>query len=326
MKDYPVIRLTILFIIGIFSAKLFQISLIAAALIVILVILLLLLRRRFNHFPIYSLTISFLTGIIILSIGNLIAKENEIIINPEISRIDKVKNTIVIGKIDNIDLIRNNELLFYISADSIYSEEFFIRDDVKILCKVKIDNESLFTLYDELKPGQTVKLNGYYYKGREKRNPGEFDYDAYLKSKNILGIVLINDINSVSIINISASAFGNAIHQVRKSIDNQIKKYNSPETAALLRGLLLADRGDIKYQTKNQFINTGVVHVLSVSGLHVGYIVLIFLFLFGRMNFIVRSVLTIVGLLFYMLLTGIPPSVFRATVMSIVFILAFLSN
>ncbi|MCZ7613143.1 MAG: hypothetical protein M5T52_06315 [Ignavibacteriaceae bacterium] len=129
----------------------------------------LLLRRRFNHFPIYSLTISFLTGIIILSIGNLIAKENEIIINPEISRIDKVKNTIVIGKIDNIDLIRNNELLFYISADSIYSEEFFIRDDVKILCKVKIDNESLFTLYDELKPGQTVKLNGYYYKGREKK-------------------------------------------------------------------------------------------------------------------------------------------------------------
>ncbi|MCZ7613142.1 MAG: ComEC/Rec2 family competence protein [Ignavibacteriaceae bacterium] len=163
-------------------------------------------------------------------------------------------------------------------------------------------------------------------KAERKRNPGEFDYDAYLKSKNILGIVLINDINSVSIINISASAFGNAIHQVRKSIDNQIKKYNSPETAALLRGLLLADRGDIKYQTKNQFINTGVVHVLSVSGLHVGYIVLIFLFLFGRMNFIVRSVLTIVGLLFYMLLTGIPPSVFRATVMSIVFILAFLSN
>ena len=94
----------------------------------------------------------------------------------------------------------------------------------------------------------------------------------------------------------------------------------------MLRGLLLADRGDIKYQTKNQFINAGVVHVLSVSGLHVGYIVLIFLFLFGRMNFIVRSVLTIVGLLFYMLLTGIPPSVFRATVMSIVFILAFLSN
>jgi competence protein ComEC len=326
MKDYPVIKLTILFIVGIFSLKLLQIELLAAGIIAVLIVLLLLFRRKFGHFPIYSISITFLTSLLILSIGNLIARENEIIFKPEITEIDKVKNTTVIGKIDGIDLIRNNELLFYVTVDSFYSEEFYIKDDFKILCKLKTDSESLFNLYDELKPAQKVKLNGYYYKGRQRRNPGEFDYDAYLKSKEILGILSINDINAVSIIDQRSSLVSNTIHQVRKSIDNQIKKYNSPETAALLRGLLLADRGEIKYQTKNQFINAGVVHVLSVSGLHVGYIVLIFLVLFGRMNFIVRSVLTIAGLLCYMFLAGVSPPVFRATVMSIVFIAAFLSN
>ncbi len=109
-------------------------------------------------------------------------------------------------------------------------------------------------------------------------------------------------------------------------IDNQIKKINSPETAALLRGLLLADRGEIDYETKTQFINAGVVHVLAVSGLHVGYIILIFLFLFGRFNLYLRSILTIIGLICFMLVTGVPPSVFRATVMSIVLIIAILTN
>ncbi|MGB5289038.1 MAG: DNA internalization-related competence protein ComEC/Rec2, partial [Ignavibacteriaceae bacterium] len=85
-------------------------------------------------------------------------------------------------------------------------------------------------------------------------------------------------------------------------------------------------RREISYQTKQQFINAGVVHVLAVSGLHVGYIILIFLFVFGRFNLYLRSFLTITGLLFFMFITGIPPSVFRATVMAIVIIVAYLSN
>jgi len=101
---------------------------------------------------------------------------------------------------------------------------------------------------------------------------------------------------------------------------------HNSKTAALLRGLLLADRREIDQETKTQFINSGVVHVLAVSGLHVGFIALIFIILLGRFNIYLRSVLTIIGLLCFMILTGIPPSVFRATVMTLVIIVAFLTN
>jgi competence protein ComEC len=326
MKDYPVIKFTILFVIGILSESLLHIDLLLIGALLFVIILTSLLSKKLsliNHFPFF---ISFITSILVFAIGNLIASENSNSINPEIERIDKVKNATVVGEVNRIDLIRNNEILFYVDVDSFYSEEFLVLDKFNILCKVKIDNESLQELYNELKPGQKVEVSGFFYKGRQKRNPGEFDYDAYLKSKEILGIISVNDLNSISILDNRASYFKNLIHQLRKTIDLQIRKYHTPETAALLRGLLLADRGEIKYQTKIQFINSGVVHVLAVSGLHVGYIVLIFLFLFGRMNFIFRSILTIAGLICFMFLTGIPPSVFRATVMAIVLIVAFLSN
>ena len=98
------------------------------------------------------------------------------------------------------------------------------------------------------------------------------------------------------------------------------------ETFSLLRGLLLADRGEISYETKTHFINAEVIHVLAVSGLNVGFIVLIFLLAFGRLNLFLRSGITIAGLIFYLILTGASASVFRATVMAVVLIVAFLSN
>ncbi|OGV07406.1 MAG: DNA internalization-related competence protein ComEC/Rec2 [Ignavibacteria bacterium RIFOXYB2_FULL_36_7] len=60
--------------------------------------------------------------------------------------------------------------------------------------------------------------------------------------------------------------------------------------------------------------------------MHVGYIAVIYIFLFGRLNIYLRSILTIAGLLAFMFITGVQPSVFRATVMAVVIIIAFLSN
>ena len=326
MKAYPVIKVAILFIAGILSAHFFHLSILLIILFFLVTISLVLFRKRFESNNYYSLFTFLASGFLVFLIGNFLANQNTISFDLFLNKIDKVKNTTAVGEITKIDLIRNNELIFYLAVDSMYSEEFFIKDKINILCKAKLDNKATLELYNELKPGNYLEVTGYYYKGKQKRNPGEYDYDAYLKSKEILGLLSATDITSIIIINDEVSTFKNIIHQIRKTIDGQIKKYHSHETAALLRGLLLADRGEINYQTKTQFINAGVVHVLAVSGLHVGFIIMIFLFLFGRFNLFIRSILTIVGLLCFMLITGVPPSVSRATVMAIVLIIAFLSN
>ncbi len=175
-------------------------------------------------------------------------------------------------------------------------------------------------------PGNFVYVEGIFYKGRERRNPGEFDYNNYLNSKGISGILICYEGDSLNILKSVEHFISSLIFSVRKVIDKRIHDLFEPETAGLLRGLLLADRSEIDFELKTQFINSGVVHVLAVSGLHVGYILLIFIFLFGRFNIYLRTILISLGLVSFMLITGVPPSVFRATVMALIILLAFISN
>ncbi|MDH7605582.1 MAG: DNA internalization-related competence protein ComEC/Rec2, partial [Melioribacter sp.] len=67
-------------------------------------------------------------------------------------------------------------------------------------------------------------------------------------------------------------------------------------------------------------------HVLAVSGLHVGFISLIFIFLFQRLNIFLKYSFTIIGLILFMILTNAPPSVVRATIMGIIIILSLMSG
>jgi competence protein ComEC len=133
-------------------------------------------------------------------------------------------------------------------------------------------------------------------------------------------------VSSLIIIKDSKNIYSTFVFIARKNIERQIEVLYDVQSAALLRGLLLADRSLISYDTKTEFINSGILHILAVSGLHVGFIILIFLFLFGRFNIYLRSILTIVGLIIYLILIGPPPSAFRAGIMAIALILSVITN
>lgn len=326
MKNYPVIKSAILFTAGIVSYKLFQINLIIFFVLAAVVVLLYMFHSNLQWASLRALFLSLLVSLLIIFAGNIWYGVNDPKENKFFDEIHREKNITLWAEIDNVDLIKNDNIVFYVLTDSIRSDRFFVEDKIKFLCKINGSKNSLAEFYSKLHPGYSVELKGTYYKGREERNPGEFDYDAYLKSKGITGIIYINNFRDVKILSHNKNLFNDFIFSVRKFIDEKIYKYHSLNTAALLRGLLLADRGEISYETKTEFINSGVIHVLAVSGLHVGYIALIFLLLFGRLNIFLRSIITIAGLFLFMIITGVPPSVFRATVMAIIIIIAFLTN
>jgi len=259
-------------------------------------------------------------------IGNISAQLNQNKFNEALSNLYKEKNVIVSGNIDEIELIRENEILFLLESDKLMVNDIEIEDKFYLLCKLRGGKKGRNEFYDGMNPGNRIVITGTYFKGSDKRNPGGFDYNSYLRSKGISGILIVNAYKDIVLIDQKSDAFKNAIFQSRKYIDEQIQTLQNAESASLLRGLLLADRKEIDKEIKTQFINSGVVHVLAVSGLHVGFIALIIIVLFGRFNIYLRSVITILGLLVFMLLTGVQPSVFRATVMAVIIIVAFLTN
>ena len=90
---------------------------------------------------------------------------------------------------------------------------------------------------------------------------------------------------------------------------------------AIASALILGYKGELTQDIKQAYANTGAIHILAVSGMHVGILLLMLRFLFGfvkttrRSWVITKSILIIGCLILYALLTGAAPSVVRAVFM-----------
>ena len=109
---------------------------------------------------------------------------------------------------------------------------------------------------------------------------------------------------------------------VKKQIDDRI----SPENAKLCYAVLFGDKSVIDLEIKNSYRNSGIIHILTVSGLHVSFLIsLIFGFLkLCKVNKFVNFGLTTAFILFYAFLCGWAPSVMRAGIMAIVMMISWI--
>ncbi len=160
------------------------------------------------------------------------------------------------------------------------------------------------------------------------RNPGEFDYRRYLASQDIQALLYVKGKSSLLLIEPEKGEwfYRCCISPMRNYISFFIDNTLHGQSAALLKGLLLGSRGDIDVDVKEAFARAGVIHVLAVSGLHVGFILALVLGLFSflRIPNPLRTILVIATLFFYALLTGFRVPVVRASIMASVFLLGYL--
>ncbi len=326
MKRFPALNVTFAFTGGILLHYFYSFSpLQIAAVFIGLVILILftfLLRKPLNN-PVNV----FVLYLLILQAGNFNASVNREQMNLLPPEIIKQPGFTVNGRIEDVNLIRQDRISFIIKADSIHYDSVLYKGCIKLVGELRIEQPAVRdSVYEVIYPGQQIQLSGLFVKGRETRNPGEFDYNKYLRDRNISGILRSTFPDDLLTLTGKRDALKSLIFSWRKNIDERIKELHTPETASLLRGLLLADRSGIDYSVRDAFINTGVMHVLAVSGLHTAYIILIFLIIFGRFNLISRSLFTIAGLIFFLLITGMQVSVLRSVIMSVLITAALLSN
>lgn len=323
MKNYPFIQFAILFVSGILIGNFFPIPTFIVLSLLLISIVIFIINKKIYYSQILSIASLIIFSI---SLGILTFSIHKTDVKSKLSEYQKERNLSAFGTIEEIELKRNYEIAFILRTDSILILNKMISLDENLLCRLRSDSVERKLFYDKIKPGNQILIKGTFQQGRDIRNPGEFDYRKFLLSKSITGILSSYDSASVIFLSNDYYFFKNIIFQVRKNIDELIHQLHNSQTAGLLRGLLLADRTEIDYETKQNFVNSGVIHILAVSGLHVGYILLFFLVVFGRFNIYIRSVLTILGLISFMIITGVPASVFRATLMSVILIFAFLSG
>ena len=152
-------------------------------------------------------------------------------------------------------------------------------------------------------------------------NPGAFDFQAWLRNREIYHQVFLKSDEFC----IMRKGEGSQIMRIAISWRNYLLGAirNSGITGqeeAVLSALILGQDDDIDSDLRQSYSTAGVMHILAVSGMHVGliYAALCLLIQFpGKKKNLkwVKSIFLITCLWFYAMLTGLSPSVLRAAMM-----------
>lgn len=178
--------------------------------------------------------------------------------------------------------------------------------------------------------GDLIELNGRLEPLPFQRNPGEFNYGEYLKLHGVDAVMTSFGYENISITGHEDQNFfmENVIYPVKDYSITVVDNLVGGSEGEYLKGLLLGERSNIPRQLKEDFINAGVAHIIAVSGLNVAYVVLLIwgLLICIPVKHQVKIFITIAALFFYMVLTGSTPSIVRAVIMAVVFMVAQLAE
>jgi competence protein ComEC len=187
-----------------------------------------------------------------------------------------------------------------------------------------------FPLAIEKRPvyGDVFLIKGFPREVEPPKNPLEFDYKTYLARKNIYTHQFLRKNQYVFLDNQPPNLLQKWANSVRTYADVVFQTNLSDRNAyAIADAMVLGIREEIDHDLQKAYSAAGAIHVLSVSGMHVGIVYLLLQYLFGKRRLFKKqtqrfpkkepifALLVIVLLFAYALVTGFSASVVRATVM-----------
>lgn len=223
------------------------------------------------------------------------------------------KNITIEGKVISFPKHHESYQSFFLVSEKI--------SNLELKLKIKCMN---YTSNSDILKGDFIKVICDLSQSRIYKNPSVYDYSTYLANKKTFFIATIKEI---SIIRRSKQVkFQQLILSIRNYIAETIKKNLSEENSSIILKMFIGDEEALKREVKDVFSDAGVMHVLVVSGLHVGYVLAFVLFI-SRIFLIPKNIaflITIPTVLLYAHVTGLNPPVVRATITSITGIICFL--
>ncbi|MCZ4318483.1 ComEC/Rec2 family competence protein [Aequorivita viscosa] len=162
-------------------------------------------------------------------------------------------------------------------------------------------------------------------------NPHQFDYSKYMKNLGVYGQIKISEKAVLKTVDGSKTLFGIAQNFRAKIVQKLHKTKLQTDERAIIQALILGEKKDIEKNLYNAYAAAGAVHILAVSGLHVGILYLVLAFLFRpllqwKYGSFIRAIIIVLLLWGFALLSGLSPSVTRAVTMFSFFAVAKLFN
>lgn len=151
-------------------------------------------------------------------------------------------------------------------------------------------------------------------------NPYQFDYKLYLEKRYIYHQIFSNNNTIFKVKHKTQTLFGIA-NRIREQINIKLKSYDfKTDELAIINALLMGQRQDISESVFKNYANAGAIHILAVSGLHVGILLIILSYVFKpierfKNGKLLKTILLITILWSFAIIAGLSASVTRAVTM-----------
>ena len=154
---------------------------------------------------------------------------------------------------------------------------------------------------------------------QNKNNPGEFNMQLFWKIKDVKEMLFFQETDYKLVDKIPLSFWDKAMQKTSSVWTSFLEQHLTGNELAIAKALILGDKSDLDTETQNTFSATGTMHVLAVSGLHIGLIMQLLMAIakyFSKYISRKKAITIIVGILwFYSVLTGFSPSIIRSIFM-----------
>lgn len=250
---------------------------------------------------------------LILFIAGYISVVNNNELNKK-QHFSKLPAQYLVVKINNEPVLKNGVYRFTVDVEETVDRGKKAVADGTLLVALKDITPDLMYGDELLIPAKYAPVNPPF-------NPAEFNYKRYLANQNIYYQAFLFPRQYQKLAYNKGNSLISYSLQLRKRLVEKLKiNIRDTNAAAVAATLILGYKADLSNDVLQAYSKTGTVHVLSVSGAHVGVIYLLLTFALGFLNRfkygkLLKAVIIITLIWYYSMLTGFSPAVCRAAVM-----------
>ncbi|TXE18900.1 ComEC/Rec2 family competence protein [Psychroserpens burtonensis] len=316
LLNFTIIKLTCCVIMGILIAEYLRvpllISIYTSLILVCLLAVLFLISRNNLHKTIWFGLITILTmtslGVLIYNTHDQSNFKNHY--SWHISE-EKLNETPVVFKIRERLKSGNYNDKYIIDILKVNGEKV----NGKSLLNIKKDSANRLHKIDDV-----LLMNAIFRVVNKPTNPNQFDYGKYLGKQYVYHQLFTENTSVLTLKSERSSIFGYA-DAIRTHINEKLENYNfKPEELAIINALILGQRQDMSKDIYDSYTGAGAIHILAVSGLHVGLILLLLTIGLRPIERIkngktIKVVLILILLWLFAIVAGLSASVTRAVTM-----------
>jgi len=215
--------------------------------------------------------------------------------------------------------VKIQEILKSTTFSDRYVGTIFSKDELKVSGKI-ILTQYRDSSTQKLQVDDELFVFGKLSEVKPALNPYQFDYKNYLENLGIYHQLQLTNTNCFAAKISTKTIYGRASSLRNKIITKLQLAHFGKEELSIIQALLLGQRDDISEETYNNYKNAGAVHILAVSGLHIGILLLLLQFLLKPLEYlpkgkIIKPIAIVLLLWCFALLAGFSASIVRAVTM-----------